>query len=309
MRREAAGAILRRMVADALPSRPSRAAHILEIAMTALSVVFLGLLVAHYALKLSPAWERRLNLGMVLIWGVFAVDFFVRFAEARSKVDFLRHNWLSALALALPACRIFRVLQIARAAPSVQLAGVVSGGRRASSFVRRAFGAHSAVYVGALTFTVMTLSSVGMFAVEHTHARANIRNVGDGIWWTTSTLTTIGSELYPVTVEGRILAIVVMIYGLVFAGYITATLATILLGGQEGGGTGTAPDTAALREEIRALRQQLAAVAGTAASRSANDADGVPAASAPGASPPAPIHSAPLDTAEGRQGGRRTPHA
>ena len=277
--------------------------------MTALAVVFLALLVAQYALKLSVVWERRLNLGMILIWGIFAVDFFVRFAHADAKLAFLRQNWLSALALALPAFRIFRVLQIARAVPSVQVAGVVSSGRRATHFLRRVFGVHSAAYVGALTFTVLTLSSVGMYAVEHTHPQANIRNIGNGIWWTTATLTTIGSELYPVTVEGRILAILVMIYGLVFAGYITATLATILLGGQEGGGTGTAPDTAALREEIRALRQQLAAVAGTAASRSANDADGVPAASAPGASPPAPIHSAPLDTAEGRQSRRRTPHA
>jgi voltage-gated potassium channel len=155
---------------------------------------------------------------------------------------------------------VLRIFTITRAAPTVQISGIVSGGKRGTDWLHRTLGLHPALYIGLLTLFIMALSSAGMYSIEHTRDDANIVSLGDSIWWTTSTLTTIGSELYPVSSEGRTLAILIMIYSLGFAGYVAGTFAAVLLG--VGQTTQSAPpadsDTLnTLREEIHALRRQL----------------------------------------------------
>jgi voltage-gated potassium channel len=90
--------------------------------------------------------------------------------------------------------------------------------------------------------------------VEGGAPHSNIRNFSSALWWAAATITTVGSEKYPVTDEGRVLAVLVMLYGLAFAGYIAATLVTLLIGRENG-----SDDTAALRDEIAALRRELEA--------------------------------------------------
>jgi voltage-gated potassium channel len=254
---------------------------IIEYVMTGLAFVFLVLVIVQYTVDLSAMDQRRLNLVLTLIWAVFGIDFFVRLALAPSKGAFLQRNWIAGVALLLPALRVLRIFSIARAAPPVQLSGIVSGGKRGTDWLHRVVGLHPALYIGLLTLFIMALSSAGMFSIEHTRADANILTVGDGIWWTTATLTTIGSELYPVSWEGRALAIFIMIYSVGFAGYVAGTFAAILLGTAQNASAGSPPDTEALREEIRALRHQL-----QAAGRTPTPSEPEPAANATDAAQP-----------------------
>jgi voltage-gated potassium channel len=269
-----------------------------EWTMTALAAAFIALLVVQYAVDLPRPWERRVNLAQLLIWAAFAIDFFVRLALAPSKALFLKHDWVAALALALPAFRVLRIVQIAQGAPSVAASGLIVGGERGGQVLRRAFGARPMLYIGILTLLVTALCSAGMFAIEHDARDTNINNIGDAIWWTTATLTTVGSELYPVTVEGRVLAIFVMVYGLGFAGYLTGTFAAVLLGPHQGGPDQGDAHTATLLEEVRALRRQLDADA----ARSANGAG--PAGTREAASEIAQ-QAAPVPQAQGEHGTRR----
>jgi voltage-gated potassium channel len=245
--------------------RPISVGRIVELAMVALALVFLVLLIVQFAVDLSPRGERRVNLVLTLIWAVFGIDFFVRLALAPSKIAFLRSNWIAGVALIIPAFRVLRVFSLARVGPSVRVAGIVSGGKRGTEWLHRTLGLHPALYIGLLTLFIMALSTAGMFSIEHTHRDANIRSIGDAIWWTTATLTTIGSELYPVTNEGRALAIFIMIYSVGFAGYVAGSFAAILLGVGQSGPSPPPADADALddlRNEVRALRQQLTTAAG-----------------------------------------------
>jgi voltage-gated potassium channel len=256
--------MLMAMVATQHVPRSQRIGQIVELVMTALAVVFLVLLIVQYTMDLSPRANRRVNLAMTLIWAAFGIDFFVRMALAPSKTQFLRNNWIAAVALVIPFFRALRIFTIARASSTVQLSGIVSGGKRGTDWLHRTLGVHPALYIGLLTLFIMSLSSASMYAIEHNHPDANILTLGDAIWWTTSTLTTIGGELYPVSSEGRALAIFIMIYSLGFAGYVAGTFAAVLLG--VGQPASTAPSTdakaiEALHDEIRALRQQLDAQA------------------------------------------------
>jgi len=126
----------------------------------------------------------------------------------------------------------------------------------AMTALRRTFGARPALYIGVLTLFVSALCSAAMFAIEHDAPDTNIDNLGDAVWWTAARLTTVGSELYPVTVEGRVLAIFVMVYGLGFAGYLTGTFAAVLLGPRQGAPAQPDADMAALLDDVRTLRRQ-----------------------------------------------------
>ena len=78
----------------------------LEVPMLVLSIIWLALFVVEMTYGLSPFLETVGNL----IWIIFGIDFAIKFLMAPKKLEYLKENWLTLLALALPALRIFRAL-------------------------------------------------------------------------------------------------------------------------------------------------------------------------------------------------------
>lgn len=80
-----------------------------------------------------------------------------------------------------------------------------------------------------LFIAVMLLSSMVVFFIEHT------RNEGfvtffDSLWWTIVTVSTVGyGDRYPVSVGGRIIAILIMFLGVGVMGTVTGRIASFLL--------------------------------------------------------------------------------
>ena len=65
-----------------------------------------------------------------------------------------------------------------------------------------------------IIIVLMLASSLGIYNAEH-EAQPNVyRNAFSGIWWSVATLLTVGyGDIYPVTVMGRIMAIVITFLG------------------------------------------------------------------------------------------------
>src|SRR4028119_1712493 len=82
----------------------------LETPMLVLGFVWLALLVVEFIWGLS----RLLEMLGTLIWIIFILDFSVKFILAPHKLTYLKRNWLTALALLLPALRVFRIVRVAR---------------------------------------------------------------------------------------------------------------------------------------------------------------------------------------------------
>lgn len=72
--------------------------------------------------------------------------------------------------------------------------------------------------------------------------------------------TTAGSDFWPLTPEGRVLALLLSIDGLAIFGYIPASLATFFIG-QEAAALDSdvagSREISALREEVAALREEF----------------------------------------------------
>lgn len=226
--------------------------------MLVLSVIWLGLFIVEVLWGVSPFLE---TLGNV-IWVIFWLEFAVKFVLAPAKWDFLKSNWLTVLALALPALRVFRafrvfrLLRAARAARGLRLVRLLTSLNRGmkalgASFSRRGFG-----YVLVLTLFVLFAGAAGMYSFEN-EVRGGFANYADALWWTAMLLTSIGSDYFPQTAEGRMLCLVLAVYGFAVFGYMTATLATFFVHRDTEKLTKNEPSMTELKNEISELRRLL----------------------------------------------------
>lgn len=234
----------------------------LELPMLVLSFGWLGLFVVELTWGLTPL----LDTFSIVIWGIFILEFILRLSLAPRKIPYLKTNWMTAISLLLPALRvlrflrIMRILQTTRAVRGLRLLRVLTRTNRSmrsltASFARRGFG-----YV-VLTTTIITLAgSAGIYAFEHEAASPGFDSYGTALWWTAMLMTTMGSEYFPKTPEGRILCFLLALYAFAVFGYMTATLATFFIGQDADNDEAEIAGTkaiAALRDEIIALRTEI----------------------------------------------------
>ncbi|MGZ8096454.1 MAG: ion transporter [Methylosarcina sp.] len=236
----------------------------LETPMLILAFVWLALLVRELIWGESPLFEV---LG-TSIWILFILDFAVEFVLAPKKAAYLKSNWLTAISLLIPALRIFRIfrmfrlLRLARVGRGLRLFRVVSSlnrGMRAlgASLQRRGFS-----YVVALTVLVIFSGAAGMYAFENA-TPGGLNSYGEALWWTAMVMTTMGSQYWPQTLEGRVLCVFLALYAFAVFGYVTATLATFFIGRDAENNEAElagAKELAALREELSALREEIRAL-------------------------------------------------
>lgn len=65
-----------------------------------------------------------------------------------------------------------------------------------------------------LILILMIASSLCMYSLEHEAQPENFKNAFSGIWWSVSTVLTVGyGDIYPVTVMGKVMAIVISFLG------------------------------------------------------------------------------------------------
>ncbi len=204
----------------------------LDIPMLILSFVWLALFIVELIWGLTPLLAA---LG-ITIWIIFILDFGLNFLLAPRKLIYLRQNWLIVLSLILPALRTVRIFWLLRALKTVRgvrglrLLRVLTRTNRgmrvlAASVNRRGFG-----YVMALTAIAILVGAAGMYAFEHDAPDSGISDYGTALWWTAMIITTMGSDYFPKTPEGRILCLLLAIYAFAVFGYVTATLATFFIG-------------------------------------------------------------------------------
>jgi voltage-gated potassium channel len=141
------------------------------------------------------------------------------------------------VSLALPAFRLVRIFRlarlarVARAARGVRLArvlGALNRGMRAAAvgFRHRGLG-----YLVVLTLLVAVVGSAGMYRFElDVPGGPGFADYGAALWWTAMLLTTMGSDYWPRTAEGRLLCLLLAMYAFAVFGYVTAAIAAYFVG-------------------------------------------------------------------------------
>jgi voltage-gated potassium channel len=107
-----------------------------------------------------------------------------------------------------------------------------------------------------LSVVMITVAGVVILQIEGHSPQANIRSGADAFWWAFVTITTVGyGDLYPTSGPGRLMAMILMMIGVSIFAVLTSFLASFLVGKDDG-----QPDTPSLQDEMKALRQENAAM-------------------------------------------------
>lgn len=249
---------------------------IVRTPMTVLSFVWVGLVIVNLVsgLPLILQWLSW------LIWAFFVVEVLIELFIAPDRRVYLQQHWLVVISLLLPAfgtLSALRVVQALASSGSLSLVRVLTAINRGMAATRHLVGKRKVGYVAGLTVLVMLVGAAGMFSFEnpsmlraqgyaHTVQQGGgLHSYGEAVWWTAMIMTTMGSVYWPVTLAGRILCWLLALYAFGVFGYITAILASYFVGidispdvRHERAGEQAA--NAAVGDELRALREQLAAV-------------------------------------------------
>ncbi len=230
--------------------------------MTVLGLIWLVLLVLDLTLGLSPLLSRL----SYAIWGLFVLQFVVEIMVAPRKLAYARRNWLTALSLLLPALRLLRVVRFVRvlgATRGVRLVRVVSSANRGMRALGRVMGRRGVGYVATLSLLVTAAGAAGMYAFEHGVPGSGVDSYGSALWWTAMTLSTMGTDYFPRTAEGRLLCLLLAVYGFAVFGYVTAAIASFFVARDadtEAGELAGARQLKRLERDIAALQGKLDAL-------------------------------------------------
>lgn len=154
---------------------------------------------------------------LALVWVAFIVDYTVRIVLSPHKWFFIGHSKVDLLSVILPIARPFRLLKYLGRIPLL-------GGNSGAALRRR-------VIIIAATFVVMFIYVISLaeYAAERGAKGANITSFGDSIWWACVTMATVGyGDYFPITIMGRVLAVILMVGGIAIVGTASGTLVSFL---------------------------------------------------------------------------------
>ena len=226
---------------------------LLEIAVLVLSVYVLGALLAQIVFHVPPEVSLLLDRIDAFVCVVFLADFAVRFRRAPSKLAFMKWGWIDLIS-SIPAYDFLRWGRMVRVIRIVRILRAFGSTRRlvAAFYHNRT---RSLALTTLLTASVLVIfSSIAVLAFED-KMESSIRTPFDALWWAVSTMTTVGyGDTVPVTVEGKIVAMILMVTGVGLFGVLTGLFARLFM---EPDLKKEDADISKLAMEIRLLREQI----------------------------------------------------
>lgn len=203
------------------------------MAVLVLSIYVLGALVIGTTFKLPEETSRLLNYIDIVICIFFLIEFCIRFHLAENKLKFMRWGWIDLISSipminALRFGRLFRLIRLLR---------ILRAFRSTKQFISYVFKDKAqGSFTSATIFAILLIifSSIAILQVE-TAPTSNIQTAEDAIWWAFVTITTVGyGDYYPVTTEGRFIALFLMTAGVGLFGTFTAYIASIFVADDKG---------------------------------------------------------------------------
>ncbi len=204
-----------------------------QIIVLILSIVVLAALGADAAFKLPKEISDALQMLDTLVCVVLIIDFGIRLYKAESKLVFLKWGWIDLIA-SIPNVPILRVGRLVRVLRVIRLLRAIRATHKISSLLLKDKIRTGIASVLLSAFLLIMFCAVGILICEQQDPDANIKTAGDAIWWSVTTITTVGyGDKYPVTAEGRIVAVILMVAGIGLFGILSGLAASFFIGSKE----------------------------------------------------------------------------
>ncbi|WP_196333707.1 potassium channel family protein [Paraclostridium sordellii] len=199
--------------------------------MAFLSLLIAVILIVQLTLHLSFNINVILTNTACIIWIIFVVDYITRFVLSHDKKSFVKNNIIDLISI-IPFHTFFillsnyGILKLGKYVILLKLVMVlriVAIIKKSDSNFYKLLKTNNFSYTLFIALFMIFLSSVTMSYFEHW-------NIGDSLWWSIVTVTTVGyGYICPKTFSGRIIACILMIFGIGFIGSLTSTLSTYFI--------------------------------------------------------------------------------
>jgi len=210
---------------------------------------------AQVAMPVDSPTSTILLYADTVVCGIFLIDFLRSLYRAPNRIHYLATwGWLDLLS-SVPT---IGPLRLARAGRIVRILRVIRGVKSARTIARfvlakRAKSAFLASLL--LALLLLVVCSISVLHFETAASGANIRSAEDAMWWAMSTMTTVGyGDRFPVTSEGRVVAVFLMVAGVGVFGTFSGLVASWFLAP---GAEGTDAELAQIRRDLAALSGQI----------------------------------------------------
>jgi voltage-gated potassium channel len=151
-------------------------------------------------------------------WILFALDYAYQVRLSQDKKKFIRTHFFQLLLVALPFFRPLRELRILAFTAQV-------GSRSKKSLIKSI----PLVMSGAAVLMIVVMGAA-ILDIERGAPGATIKTPMDALWWGLVTVTTIGyGDKFPVTTEGRLVAGILIIFGVGMISALTASYAAWIM--------------------------------------------------------------------------------
>lgn len=207
------------MVSPASDREPNRRLerweHRVEWPLAGIAVVFLAVYSVQVLANPPGHVARALETVNAVLYAAFVIDYVVRLSLAHRRTRWFFHHLLDLAIVALPFLRPLRLLRLIVLFKVLQRA------------VGDAIRGRVIIYTACSAVLLIYVASLAVLEAERLDPRSDITSFGRAVWWAITTVTTVGyGDFAPVTVTGRVVAVLLMIGGISLVGVVTATLAS-----------------------------------------------------------------------------------
>jgi voltage-gated potassium channel len=201
-----------------------------EVPMLILALLMLPLLLLPELFDLSPEVKDALLVADVAIWAAFAVELVSKTYLSVDRKKYLVEHWYDVVIVVVPFLRPLRIMRSLRLLRMSRALRLLSLGTRLLQEARLMFFSYGLQYAAIIAAGVFVSLAALALAFEQDAPGSNIHNFGDAIWWGIATVTTVGyGDRFPVTTEGKVIAVFIMLLGISLFSLVTATVAAMFV--------------------------------------------------------------------------------
>ncbi len=253
-----------------------------QIFMVLVTLLALAITVAAYLLALPATVDQVLYIVDSLVALVLLFDFFVHLFSRKGRIRYLlTYGWLDLLG-ALPGMPVLRLARVPGLLVTLRELRETTP-KETRMAARQRLAESTLLTVVLVVLLVVTVGSILIVLSEEPVAEANIKSGADAVWWAIVTVATVGyGDRYPVTPLGRLIGAVMIVMGVSLFSVLTSYIATQFMTRRKSAGQSDTElvrmqveqsiaewrrsaeaESAALRQEVAALRYLIRDMAGT----------------------------------------------
>jgi voltage-gated potassium channel len=226
-----------------------------QIFMLVLCIYAMAALAMEVVLPLDEQTKGIIDIADSAVCAFFFIDFLINMIKAPNKWQyFYRWGWIDLLS-SIPTIDILRVGRTARILRIIRILRAFRAAKIIATFIleRRKESAFMAAALVSILLIIM--GSISVLHFEKGIPSANIQTAEDAIWWAVVTMTTVGfGDKYPVTMEGRSVAVMLMVCGVGLFGMFSGFIASWFL---SPGKVKEKNDLEIIRQEIEELKRMI----------------------------------------------------